>query len=106
MSRAAQIVWWLEQVEAARRAVAEARAERRRPRRPGALDEDVRARRARVAPLPKTPPAQDIIRGATITGEWDEERALDPGRERGWRRRTWDRASAWRAEPDLRRIRR
>jgi len=75
MSRAAQIVWWLEQVEAARRAVAEARAERRRPRRPGALDEDVRARRARVAPLPKTPPAQDIIRGATITGEWDEERA-------------------------------
>ncbi|ABE65107.1 conserved hypothetical protein (plasmid) [Nitrobacter hamburgensis X14] len=39
------------------------------------LDEDVRARRARVAPLPNTPPAQDIIRGATITGERDEERA-------------------------------
>lgn len=75
MSRAAQIVWWLEQVEAARRAVAEAREERRRPRRSGVLDEDVRARRARVAPLPKTPPAQDIIRGATITGERDEERA-------------------------------
>jgi type IV secretory pathway VirD2 relaxase len=75
MSRTAQIVWWLEQVEAARRAVAEARAERRRPGRPGVLDEDVRARRARVAPLPKTPPAQDIIRGATITGERDEERA-------------------------------
>ncbi|MEH6952834.1 relaxase/mobilization nuclease domain-containing protein (plasmid) [Nitrobacter sp. NHB1] len=75
MSRAAQIVWWFEQVDAARRAVAEAQAERRRPRRPGVLDEDVRARRARVALLPKTPPAQDIIRGATITGERDEERA-------------------------------
>lgn len=75
MSHTAQIVWWLEQIEAARRAVAEARAERRQPRRPGVLDEDVRARRARVAPLPKTPPAHDIIRGATITGERDEERA-------------------------------
>ncbi|WP_454634765.1 relaxase/mobilization nuclease domain-containing protein [Bradyrhizobium cenepequi] len=75
MSRMAQIVWWLEQVEAARRAVAEARTERRQPRWPGVLDEDVRARRARVAPLPKTPPAQEIIRGATITGERDEERA-------------------------------
>lgn len=75
MSRAAQIVWWVEQVEVARRAVAEARAERRRPRRPSTLDEDVRARRARVALLPKTPAAQDIIRGATITGERDEERA-------------------------------
>lgn len=75
MSRAAQIVWWLEQVDAARRAVAEAREERRRPRRPGMLDEEVRARRARVVPLPKTPPAQDIVRGATITGERDEERA-------------------------------
>jgi type IV secretory pathway VirD2 relaxase len=75
MSRAAQIVWWLEQVEVARRAVAKARAERRQPRRPGLLDEHVRARRARIAPLPKTPVAQDIIRGATITGERDEERA-------------------------------
>lgn len=75
MSGAAQIVWWLEQIEAARRAVAEARAQRRRPRgRSGVLDEDVRVRRARVAPLPKMPPAQDIIRGATITGERDEER--------------------------------
>lgn len=72
MSRAAQIVWWLEQVEAARRAVVEARAERRRPRRPG---DNVRARQVHVAPLPKMPPAQDIIRGATITGERDEERA-------------------------------
>lgn len=75
MSRAAQIVWWLEQVEAARRAVVEARAERRRPRRPGGLDDNVRARQVHVAPLPKMPPAQDIIRGATITGERDEERA-------------------------------
>jgi type IV secretory pathway VirD2 relaxase len=75
MSRTAQIVWWLEQVEVARRTVAEARAERRRPRGPGVLDDDVRARRARIAPLPKAPPAQDIMRGATITGERDEERA-------------------------------
>mgnify|MGYP001082400515 CR=1 FL=1 len=75
MNRAAQIAWWLEQVEAARRAVAEARTERRQPRRPGLLDEDVSARRARVVPLPKTPPAQEIIRGVTITGERDEERA-------------------------------
>ncbi|CAX24232.1 conserved protein of unknown function; putative partition protein [Methylorubrum extorquens DM4] len=75
MSRAAQIVWWLEQVEAARRAVVEARTERRQPRRPGLSDEDIRAKRVRVAPLPKTPPAQEIIRGATITGERDEERA-------------------------------
>jgi len=75
LSRAAQIVWWLEQVEAARRAVAEARAERRRPRQPGGLDDNVGARQVHVAPLPKMPPAQDIIRGATITGERDEERA-------------------------------
>lgn len=73
MSRAAQIIWWLEQVEAARRAVAEARAERRR--RPGGLDDNVGARQVHVAPLPKMPPAKDIIRGATITGERDEERA-------------------------------
>lgn len=75
MSRTTQIVWWLEQVEAARRAVAEARAERRRPRGPGVLDEDIRARRARIVPLPKALPAQDIIRGSTITGKRDEERA-------------------------------
>lgn len=75
MSRAAQIGWWLEQVEAARRAVAQARAERRRPRRPGRLDEDIRAKRAHIAPLPKTPAALDVIRGVTITGERDEERA-------------------------------
>jgi type IV secretory pathway VirD2 relaxase len=75
MSRAAQITWWLEQVEVARRAVVQGREDRRRPRPAVALDNDVRARRARVAPLPKTPAAQDIIRGATITGERDEERA-------------------------------
>jgi len=75
MNRMDQIVWWLEQVEAARRVMAEARAERRPPRRPGLLDEDVRAHRARVASLPKTPLAREIIRGATITGERDEERA-------------------------------
>ena len=74
MSRAAQIDWWLEQVGAVRRAVAEARAERRQPSWPGGLDDDIRAKRARVPPLPKAPPAQDIIRGETIAGERDEER--------------------------------
>jgi type IV secretion system T-DNA border endonuclease VirD2 len=75
MSRATQIDWWLEQVEAARQTVAEARAERRPPPGSRALDDDIGARRAQVPPLPKAPPAQDIIRGATITGERDEERA-------------------------------
>ena len=74
MSRAAQIDWWLEQVGAVRRAVAEARAERRQPSWPRGLDDDIRAKRARVPPLPKAPPAQDIIRGETIAGERDEER--------------------------------
>ncbi len=74
MSRAAQIDWWLEQVGVVRRAVAEARAERRQPSWPRGLDDDIRAKRARVPPLPKAPPAQDIIRGETIAGERDEER--------------------------------
>lgn len=72
---AAQIVWWLDQIESARRAVARAREERRRPRRPGALEDEPRGRRAHVAPLPKSLSAHELIRGATITGQRDDERA-------------------------------
>lgn len=74
MSRSAQIEWWMEQVEATRRAVAVAREERAWPR-PSNLVDD-RARAARVAPLPKMAAAAHVVlRGATITGGRDEERA-------------------------------
>lgn len=73
MSRAAQIEWWLEQVDAARRTVDAARDERRRPRRSGGLDEELRPRAAR-GPAPRTTPAHVIIRGATVSGGLDEER--------------------------------
>ncbi|MFN5670320.1 hypothetical protein [Bradyrhizobium sp.] len=75
MNRAIQITWWVEQVEATRHAVAQAREERLRPRPSGLLEDDLRRRRARVPPLPKSPPVKEIIQGATITGERDEERA-------------------------------
>ena len=74
MSRSAQIEWWLEQVEATRRAVALAREERARPRQSNLVDD--RSRAARVAPLPKMAPAALVVLcGATITGGRDEERA-------------------------------
>jgi type IV secretion system T-DNA border endonuclease VirD2 len=74
MNRSAQIQWWLEQVEATRRAVGAAREERGRPRHSGLVDD--RSRAARVAPLPKIAPAAHVVlRGATITGGRDEERA-------------------------------
>lgn len=74
MNRAAQIAWWVAQVEAARTAVGAA-AQSRQPRRVfGGLDEEPRRRAARVAPLSKTPAADRIIRGETITGGRDEER--------------------------------
>lgn len=72
MSRATQIAWWIEQVEAARRAIDDAGHTRRRPA--SGFDEEVRARRGKVAPLPKGPTAHEIIRGTTITGGRDEER--------------------------------
>ncbi|MDH8479276.1 hypothetical protein QIG78_25950, partial [Klebsiella pneumoniae] len=72
MSRATQIAWWVEQVEAARRAIDDAGHTRRRPA--SGFDEEVRARRGKVAPLPKGPTAHEIIRGTTITGGRDEER--------------------------------
>lgn len=74
MSRSVQIEWWMEQVEATRRAVAVAREERGRPRQSNLFDD--RSRAARVSPLPKVAPAAHVVlRGATITGGRDEERA-------------------------------
>ena len=74
MSRSAQIGWWLEQVEATRRAVRVAREERGRPRQSNLVDD--RSKAVRVAPLPKgAPAAHVVVRGATITGGRDEERA-------------------------------
>jgi len=75
MTRAAQIAWWLEQVEAARRSVQDASHARRRPQLGGGLDDDRKPRSDRVAQLPKTRPADEIIRGETITGGRDEERS-------------------------------
>ena len=75
MNRAAQIAWWVAQVEAARTAVGAAAQSRRQPRSFGGLDEEPRRRAARVAPLAKAPPAHEVIRGQTITGGGDEERA-------------------------------
>ena len=72
MSRATQIAWWVEQVETARRAIDDASHTRRRPT--SGFDEEVRARRGKVAPLPKAPTSHEIIRGTTITGGRDEER--------------------------------
>jgi type IV secretory pathway VirD2 relaxase len=72
MSRVAQIAWWVEQVEAARRAIDDASHTRRRPS--TGFDDEVKARRGRVVPLPKAPSAHEIIRGTTITGGRDEER--------------------------------
>ncbi|MDQ0333506.1 type IV secretory pathway VirD2 relaxase [Mesorhizobium sp. YL-MeA3-2017] len=74
MNRAAQIAWWVAQVEAARTAVGAAAQSRRQPRSFGGLEEEPRARAARVAPLAKAPPAHEVIRGQTITGDRDEER--------------------------------
>lgn len=75
MNRAAQIAWWVAQVEAARTAVGAAAQSRRQPRAFGGLDEERRRRAARTAPLPKAPPADQVIRGQTITGGRDEERS-------------------------------
>ncbi len=47
MNRAAQIAWWVAQVEAARTAVGAAAQSRRQPRSFGGLDEEPRRRAAR-----------------------------------------------------------
>lgn len=74
MNRATQITWWVAHVEAARTAVGAAAQSRRRLRSFNGLEEEPRRRSARVPPLPKAPPADQIIRGQTITGGRDEER--------------------------------
>jgi type IV secretory pathway VirD2 relaxase len=75
VNRASQIAWWVDQVEAARTAVGAAAQTRRQPRGFGVLEEEPRRRAARVAPLPKASPADQVIRGQTITGGRDEERS-------------------------------
>jgi type IV secretory pathway VirD2 relaxase len=75
MNRAAQIAWWVAQVEAARIAVGAAAQSRRQRRGFSGLDEEPRRRASRIAPLPKMPSAHEVIRGQTITGGRDEERA-------------------------------
>ncbi len=75
MNRVAQIAWWVAQVEAARTAVGAAAQSRRQPQAFGGLDEEPRRRAGRVAPIPKAPPAHEVIRGQTITGGRDEERS-------------------------------
>ncbi|GEC15379.1 relaxase/mobilization nuclease domain-containing protein [Nitrobacter winogradskyi] len=75
MNRAAQIAWWVAQVEAARTVVGTAAQSRRQPRGFVGLDEEPRRRVPRVAPRPKSPPSDRVIRGQTITGGRDEERS-------------------------------
>jgi type IV secretory pathway VirD2 relaxase len=63
------------QVEAVRTAVIPAAQSRRRPEGFSGLDEEPRHRAARAAPLPKALPADQVIRGQTITGRGDEEKS-------------------------------
>ena len=74
MSRAAQIEWWLERVEAARRSVDAAQEDRRRPRQSNLPDDAPRPRAARPAPAQTAASAHVIIRGATLSGGRDDER--------------------------------
>jgi type IV secretory pathway VirD2 relaxase len=74
MSKAAQIDWWLGQVEATRRAVLGGQDERRRLSPSGSLDFAPPARRAQ-ATRPMEAPAREVgIEGRTITGGRDDER--------------------------------
>lgn len=75
MNRAAQIAWWVAQVEAARTAVGVTAQSRRQRSAFIGIDEEPRRRAARVAPVLKAPPAHEVIRGQTITGGRDEERS-------------------------------
>ena len=72
MTRAAQIVWWIEQVEAARVRVGEGRDRRRRLVPPSPTDDEIFC--SRRAALPDVAPPR-VIRGRTITGAFDEERS-------------------------------
>lgn len=75
MTRTGQIGWWIEQVEATRRTFGVAREERQRLRPSSPLDDyELRGRRGRLAPLPPSHAAAQVILGTTITGGQDEER--------------------------------
>jgi type IV secretion system T-DNA border endonuclease VirD2 len=74
LSRAAQIEWWLQRVEAARRSVDAAQQDRQRPRQSSSPDDAPRPRAARPAPAQTAASAHVIIRGATLSGGRDEER--------------------------------
>jgi type IV secretory pathway VirD2 relaxase len=74
MSQAAQIDWWLGQVEATRRAVLGGRDERRRLSPSGVVDDAPRARRAQATRPMEAPAREAGVEGKTITGGRDDER--------------------------------
>jgi len=69
MTRAAQIAWWAERIDAARSRIGDAQARRRR------FDEDFGRTRSVVPSSSEPERAHEAIRGATITGQRDEERS-------------------------------
>jgi len=75
MNRAAQITWWVAQVEVAKAAIKAAAQSRRRTGSFSGLDEEPRSRAAWAAPISRALPAHQVIRGQTITGDRDEERS-------------------------------
>ncbi|WP_296711293.1 relaxase/mobilization nuclease domain-containing protein [Rhodoblastus sp.] len=74
MSQAAQIDWWLGQVEATRRAVLGGRDERRRLWPSGVVDDAPRGRRAQATRPTEAPAREAGVEGRTITGCRDDER--------------------------------
>ena len=74
MSQAAQIDWWLGQVEATRRTVLTGRDERRRLRPSGPLDDAPRGRRAQTTRPIEASAREASVEGRTITGGRDDER--------------------------------
>lgn len=74
MSQAAQIDWWLGQVEATRSAVLAGRDERRRLRPSGLIEDAPRARRAQATQPMEAPAREAGVEGRTITGGRDDER--------------------------------
>ena len=69
MTRAAQIGWWTQTIDAARHAIVDAQARRRR------LDDEFTRARGVAPTAPQRARTHEIIRGETISGERDEERA-------------------------------
>ncbi len=68
MTRSAQIAWWAERIDAARRGIGEAQLRRRR------FDEDRVPARSKSPPPAGSERAHEVVRGQTITGRRDEER--------------------------------